>query len=112
MNVKKAASSYKSSGKYKSAPCKQTITSVSNTKKGLKLKWKAQKKCDGYYIYKKTGKGKYKLTATIKKGKTSSWTDKKVKKGTKYRYYIRAYVKEPTGVVKSKYKASASVTRK
>ena len=112
VNVKKAASSYKSSGKYKSAPCKQTVTSVSNTKKGLKLKWKAQKKCDGYYIYKKTGKGKYKLTATIKKGKTSSWTDKKVKKGTKYRYYIRAYVKEPTGVVKSKYKASASVTRK
>ena len=99
-------------GKYKSAPSRQTVSSVSNTKKGLKLKWKAQKKCDGYYIYKKTGNGKYKLAATIKKGKTSTWTDTKVKKGKKYRYYVRAYVKEPNGVVKGKYKASAAVTRK
>ena len=108
MNKKTVASSYKSSGKYKSAPSRQTVSSVSNTKKGLKLKWKAQKKCDGYYIYKKTGSGKYKLAATIKKGKTSTWTDKKVKKGKKYRYYV----KEPNGVVKGKYKASAAVTRK
>ena len=106
------ASSYKSSGTYKSAPSRQNVSSVSNTKKGLKLKWKAQKKCDGYYIYKKTGSGKYKLAATIKKGKTSTWTDTKVKKGKKYRYYVRAYVKEPNGVVKGKYKASAAVTRK
>ena len=112
VNKKTVASSYKSSGKYKSAPSRQTVSSVSNTKKGLKLKWKAQKKCDGYYIYKKTGSGKYKLAATIKKGKTSTWTDKKVKKGKKYRYYVRAYVKEPNGVVKGKYKASAAVTRK
>ena len=50
VNGKKVTSSYKSSGKYKSAPARQTITSVSNAKKGLLLKWKAQKKCDGYYI--------------------------------------------------------------
>ena len=75
VDKKTVASSYKSSGKYKSAPSRQTVSSVSNTKKGLKLKWKAQKKCDGYYIYKKTGSGKYKLAATIKKGKTSTWTD-------------------------------------
>ena len=56
--------------------------------------------------------GKYKLAATIKKGKTSTWTDKKVKKGKKYRYYVRAYVKEPNGIVKGKYKASVAVTRK
>ena len=112
VNGKTVASSYKSGGKYKSAPGRQTITSVCNVKKGLKVKWKAQKKCDGYYIYRKTGSGKYKLAATIKKGKTSSWTDRKVKKGIKYRYYVRAYVKEPSGVVKSKYKASASVVRK
>ena len=112
VNKKTVASSYKSSGKYKSAPCKQTITSVYNVKKGLKLKWKAQKNCDGYYIYRKTGSGKYKLATTIKKGKTSTWTDKKAKKGTKYRYYVRAYVKNPTGTVKSKYTASAAVTKK
>ena len=111
VNGKKVTSSYKSSGKYKSAPARQTITSVSNEKKGLCLKWKAQKKCDGYYIYRKTGTGKYKRVATIKKGSTSSWTDKKVTKGKKYGYYVCAYVKEPSGVVKSRYKASSLVRR-
>ena len=71
--------------------------------------WMSSRSSEGY---KKTGNGKYKLAATIKKGKTSTWTDTKVKKGKKYRYYVRAYVKEPNGVVKGKYKASAAVTRK
>lgn len=105
-------SGYVSSGKYKSAPAKQTLRSVTNAKKGLKLKWTAQKKCDGYYIYKKTGNGSYKLAKTIKKGSTSSWTDTKVVKNKKYTYYICAYVKEPTGIVKSKFTPFQAVTRK
>ena len=84
VNGKRVTSSYRSSGKYKSAPARQTITSISNAKKGLLLKWKAQKKCDGYYIYRKVGNGSYKLAATIKKGRTASWTDTKVTKGRKY----------------------------
>ena len=72
---------------------------------------KAQKKCDGYYIYRRTKKSGFKLVKTIKKGSTSSWTDTKAKKGTKYRYYVCAYVKEPSGTVKSKYKKSAYVKR-
>lgn len=111
VNGKRVTSSYRSSGKYKSAPARQTITSISNAKKGLLLKWKAQKKCDGYYIYRKVGNGSYKLAATIKKGRTASWTDTKVTKGRKYQYYICAYVKEPKGVVKSKYKVSFQVRR-
>ena len=105
-------SSYVSSGKYKSAPKKQTIKSLTNVKKGLRLKWTAQKKCDGYYIYKKTGNGKYKLVKTIKKGSTSSWIDTKVTKNKKYTYYVCAYVKEPKGTVKSKFTPSSSVIRK
>ena len=69
VDKKTVASSYKSSGKYKSAPSRQTVSSVSNTKKGLKLKWKAQKKCDGYYIYKKTGSGKYSWQLLLRRGK-------------------------------------------
>ena len=111
VNGKRVTSSYRSSGKYKSAPARQTITSISNAKKGLLLKWKAQRKCDGYYIYRKVGNGSYKLAATIKKGRTASWTDTKVTKGRKYQYYICAYVKEPKGVVKSKYKVSFQVRR-
>lgn len=112
VNNKTVASSYKSSGKYKSSPSLQKINSVSNVKKGLKLKWKAQKKCDGYYIYRKTGNGKFSLAATVKKGSTSSWTDTKVKKGKKYTYYVSAFVKEPSGIVKSKYQASKAVTKR
>lgn len=111
VNTKILKSGYKSGGKYKSAPSRQALASVTNTGKGLKLKWKAQKKCDGYYIYRRTKKSGFKLVKTIKKGSTSSWTDTKAKKGTKYRYYVCAYVKEPSGTVKSKYKKSAYVKR-
>ena len=54
-----------------------------------------EKNVMGYYIYRKVGNGSYKLAATIKKGRTASWTDTKVTKGRKYQYYICAYVKEP-----------------
>ena len=112
VNKKVIKSSYKSSGKYKSAPARQAVSSVTNVKTGLKLRWKAQKKCDGYYIYRKTGSGSYKRVKTLKKGSSSSWTDRKTVKGKKYRYRIMAYVKEPDGtVIKGRYRTSSAVTR-
>ena len=112
VNKKKVLSSYKSSGQYRSAPVRQTISSLKNGTKGLVLKWKAQKNCNGYYIYRKVGKSSYKLIKTIKAGSTNTWTDTKVTKGRKYTYCVRAYVKEPDGIVKSSYKASKVITRK
>lgn len=45
---------------------------------------------DGYIIQMKTGKGKYKKIAA-KKGKATSYTKKKLKRNTVYRFRIRSY---------------------
>ena len=63
------------------------------TNSALTLKWKKQKNADGYLIYgNKCGKGnKMKLLKTIKKNGTVSYTQKKLKKGTYYKYMVVAY---------------------
>ncbi len=46
----------------------------------------------GYYIYRSTNKDSgYKKIATIKKGKTVSYTNKKLKQNTTYYYKVQAY---------------------
>lgn len=111
VNKTRIKSGYQSSGKYKSAPAVQKVSSVSENKNGLKLRWTPQKTCDGYRIYRKEGNGKWVTIAVIKKGKTSSYVDKTVKKGKKYTYRVRAYVNEPYGTVYSKYKTSKTVKK-
>lgn len=112
VNKKQLKSSYQSSGKYKSAPAVQKVSSVTENKKGLRIRWSPQKTCDGYRIYRKEGSGKWTSIAVIQNGKTSSYLDKAVKKGKKYAYRVRAYVKEPYGTVYSKYKTSKTIRKK
>ncbi len=59
----------------------------------ITLKWAKVKGADGYLIYgnKCGNKNKYKLVQTIKKSGTTSYTQKKLKKGTFYKYIVRAY---------------------
>ena len=59
----------------------------------LTLNWTRQKNADGYLIYAdKCGKGnKMKLLTTIRKNKTISFTQKKLKKGTYFKYMVVAY---------------------
>ena len=64
--------------------------------KQIRLKWKKVEGADGYIIYgAKCNKGKkkysYKLIKTIDKQKTTSYTHKKLRKGTYYKYIVRAY---------------------
>ena len=57
----------------------------------VKLKWKANKNYDGYVIYRSTKKnGTYKKIATVSSSK-SSYTNKKLKSGKVYYYYMKAY---------------------
>lgn len=70
---------------------KTAKVSVSNTSKGTKVKWSKVAGAKGYYIYKKTEKGKYTKIATVKKGTTVTYIDKKVKNGSKYTYRIVAF---------------------
>ena len=57
---------------------------------------KSNEKAKGYQIYRAEGK-KWKVIKTIKRGKTVTFVDKKVKKNKVYRYKVRAY-----GTVKGK----------
>ena len=63
------------------------------TSKTVQLKWNRVKNADGYEIYgNKCGKkNKYKLLKRITKGSTTFYTQKKLKKGTYYKYIVRAY---------------------
>lgn len=63
------------------------------TKNSVSLKWNKVKNADGYKIYgNKCGKkNRYKYIKTISNGKTTKFTQKKLKKGTYYKYIVRAY---------------------
>lgn len=63
------------------------------TRNSVTLKWNKVKGADGYMIYAaKCGKkNSYKLIKTIKGSKKVTYTQKKLKKGTFYKYIVRAY---------------------
>ncbi len=75
------------------SPNKTKITSIKSSKKKVTLKWKKVSDANGYYIYRSTSKkGTYKKIATIKKGTTVKYTDKKgLKKKKNYYYKVVAY---------------------
>ncbi len=74
-----------------------SISKVSNTSSGVKIKWGKVTGASGYYIYRRTGSsGSYKKIATVKKGSTVSYTNKKsgsnkVTAGKTYSYKVVAY---------------------
>lgn len=56
----------------------------------VKIKWSRVNKAQGYQIYRAEGKV-WKVIKNIKKGKTTTFVDKKVKKNKIYKYKVRAY---------------------
>ena len=109
---KKYASKYKTGDVIKAAPALQKVSSVKSEKNGICIRWNPQKKCDGYYIYRKKKGGSYQLIKKISDRNSSSYLDKKAQKGVSYYYAVKAYVKEPYGNTYSKYKSSPAVKRK
>ena len=70
---------------------KTTVKTAVTTKNGIKISWKQVKNATGYRIYRKTGKGKYKVIKVVKNGKTTSLIDKRISKKSVYVYKVRAY---------------------
>ncbi|MCQ4636615.1 hypothetical protein NE619_07725 [Anaerovorax odorimutans] len=71
---------------------KPKLTNHAASSTSIKNTWNKVKGAKGYEVYRSTkAKGKYKKVKTIKKGKTVSWTNKKLKKNKKYYYKVRAY---------------------
>ena len=76
-------------------PAVKDYTSLKATSAGvssIKLSWKKVSKASGYVVYRANSvNGKYKAIKTIKKGKTTSFTDKKRTTGKTYYYKLRPY---------------------
>lgn len=68
------------------------VVKVKAGKKSAVVSWKKVAGAKGYKVYCATKKnGKYKLVATIKKAKAGKTKVKKLKKGKKYFFVVRAY---------------------
>lgn len=70
------------------------VRSVNQTKTSITLEWSKIDGVDGYFVYgnrcnTKTKTYKYQKLATITNGRT--WTHKNLKKGTFYKYIVKAY---------------------
>lgn len=55
------------------------------------LSWKKVNGASGYVVYRKTNNGRWQIVKKITKGNITSFTDKKLSKGKKYTYTVRAY---------------------
>ena len=69
--------------------------SVKQTKTSVTLQWNIIKDADGYFVYGNrcntgTKSYKYRKLATITGGDISTWTQKDLKKGTYYKYVVKA----------------------
>lgn len=85
------------------------LTAKRVSAKKVKLTWN-KKSSDGYEIYMKTGSGKYKKIKTIKNAKTTSYTVKKLKKGKKYTFKVRAYRLDGKKKIYGKFSATRKIS--
>lgn len=85
-----------------------SLTSVTNTKSGVTIKWSKVKGADRYIIYRRTESGSYKRIKTVDGASTVSYTNKTVTNGTKYYYKVKALYSKTT----SDYSNARSVTVK
>ncbi|MBR2876068.1 MAG: leucine-rich repeat protein, partial [Clostridia bacterium] len=106
----KSASAFKSTPtiKYNVVP---TVT-VANASNGIKVSWSTVANATGYTVYSSTYNSKTKKWSSWKnrgtaKANAKSWVDKSAKKGTIYKYTVRARY----GSVASSFKASANIVR-
>ena len=90
---KTVTSGYSAVKSAKCVPAKPgSVKVTSPNKKQLKVSWKKVSGASGYEVYRATSKdGKYTKVKTIGKGKTVTYTDKKVSSGKTYYYKVRSY---------------------
>ena len=70
----------------------RNVKAKNKTKRSAAITWKRVAGANGYKVYRSTKKnGKFKAVKTIKKGKTVKFVNKKLKKGKRYYYKVRAY---------------------
>lgn len=88
---------------------KPVISSIAFNGKKVTITWKKLKDATGYYVYRRTEKGKYKKIASTKTALTYS-DSKMSKKGKKYYYAVKAYRLKKGKKTKSKLSTAKSIT--
>ncbi|MCQ4637925.1 hypothetical protein NE619_14410 [Anaerovorax odorimutans] len=89
-NGKRYSAAFSSPAAAATLPGKVTMKKPKAGKKKATIKWRKRNDADKYQIYRAVKKnGAYKKVKTTSK-KASSWTNKKLKKGKKYYYKVRA----------------------
>lgn len=68
----------------------QSAVELSNVQAGIRVKWTKVAQAERYKIYKKSGKGSYKLLRMVKSGEKRCFVDKNVKDGKSYSYMVKA----------------------
>lgn len=91
------------------ANLKPVLTGINYNGKCVTITWKKVIGATGYYVYRKTGKGKYRYIATVKKYRKYSDT-KMSKGGRKYSYAVKAYQLKKGKKYKTKISTARSVT--
>lgn len=75
----------------KPVPAKTSVKAKNLKGKKAQVSWKKVDGASGYTVYRAAGKGSYKAVRTVKSGKTVKFTNKSLKKGTTYKYKVKAY---------------------
>ncbi|WP_269478008.1 3D domain-containing protein [Hominibacterium faecale] len=100
-------SSYSKIASGKARPVKTTVKARAGEEK-VTITWKKISGAEGYHIYRAGSKnGKYKRIKIINKGKTTKFTNSKLKGGKTYYYKVRAFKKMKGKKVFSVYSAPA-----
>lgn len=87
---------------------KPKLTSVSNGKSGITIKWEKVSGAKGYEIYRKIPGGAWKSLKKISSGSVVKYLDKTMKSGKKYVYTVRAF----SGSKKSSYDKTGLTIRR
>lgn len=94
-------------------PAKPAVRVSSKKTKQATVVWRKSNGASGYEIYRAAGKpSSFKKIATVKNGKTVTYTDKKVSAKKKYYYRVRAYKTFNGKNVYSSYSNAKAVTTK
>ncbi len=94
-------------------PSTPSTTLYNKVAKQVAVSWKNINGATGYQIYRATSKnGKYSKVATKSSKYEPNWIDKKVSKGKRYYYKIRAYVKKGSTYTYSNYSTIKSIVVK
>ena len=90
-------------------PANAKVKNENSTKKKVTVSWSKVNKANGYEVWKAVKNGKFKKVKTFKSVNNVKWTDTAVKKGTTYKYKIRAYAKKGGKTYYSAFSAEKSI---